>query len=340
MSSESGKMETLRLATFNLENLDTEWDGIELADRLPVLRPQLERVAADVLCLQEVHAQEPTEDGPHELLALETLVKGTRYETYHVATTRTTHGDPYALRNLVVLSRFPILDVEQVRQDLEPGAPKPRYGKVTADPPEEAKVVGWERPILHVTLDIGHGSLHVLNLHLKSKRPSDVEGQQHSTKEWIWLSAAGWAEGYFLSSIKRVGQALETRQLVDRIFDEADAAGETPYIAVCGDFNADIDSVPVRAIRGPMEETSNPDLGSRVMVPCELSVPESSRYSLIHHGRGQMIDHVLVSRPLLAFYNGAEVHNEVLPDESARFHTDRLFPESDHAPVVATFELP
>jgi hypothetical protein len=150
----------------------------------------------------------------------------------------------------------------------------------------------------------------------------------------------GWAEGYFISSMKRVGQALETRQLVDGLFDRAEATGEDPYVAVCGDFNAPIDSVPVMAIRGPIEETNNPELSSRVMVPCEMTVPEPSRYTLFHHGEGEMIDHILVSRPLLEFYRGTEIHNEILPDESAAFRFDTLFPESDHAPVVAEFELP
>ena len=50
-----------------------------------------------------------------------------------------------------------------------------------------------------------------------------------------------------------------------------------------------------------------------------------------------MIDHILVSRPMLAFFQHAEIHNEVLPDESGAFRVDTQFPESDHAPVVAEF---
>ena len=48
---------------------------------------------------------------------------------------------------------------------------------------------------------------------------------------------------------------------------------------------------------------------------------------------------MLVSRNLLAHYRGSEIHNEVLHDESAAFADDRKSPESDHAPVVATFEF-
>ena len=53
-----------------------------------------------------------------------------------------------------------------------------------------------------------------------------------------------------------------------------------------------------------------------------------------------MLDHMLVTRNLLAHYRGSEIHNELLHDESAAFAVDRKYPESDHAPVVATFDLP
>jgi exonuclease III len=52
-----------------------------------------------------------------------------------------------------------------------------------------------------------------------------------------------------------------------------------------------------------------------------------------------MFDHVLASRALFGAFIGAEVHNEVLPDESGAFRTDVKFPESDHAPVVAEFAV-
>lgn len=203
-------------------------------------------------------------------------------------------------------------------------ASKPQYRKVTAVPAEDnAKDVIWERQ-----------TLHVLNLHMKSKLPADIEGQKKDN--YTWKTASAWAESYFISSMKRVGQALEVRMLVDKIFDDH---GEDSFVDVCGDYNADSDSVPVNAIRGSVENTGNPDLSTRVMIPCEGSVSESSRYSLIHHGRGEMIDHILVSRSLLGAYRGTEIHNEALPDESGASRTDVKFPESDHAPVVAEFVL-
>jgi hypothetical protein len=53
-----------------------------------------------------------------------------------------------------------------------------------------------------------------------------------------------------------------------------------------------------------------------------------------------MLDHILVSRTLLAYFKGSEVHNELLHDESIVFAPRIFYPESDHAPVIARFELP
>ena len=136
--------------------------------------------------------------------------------------------------------------------------------------------------------------------------------------------------------MKRVGQALQARLLIDRLFDQH---GLETLIGICGDFNSTADEVPLQAIFGPVEETGNPAHGPRVMVPCENNVPDSARYSLFHLGHGEMLDHIVVSRPLLRFFRGAEIHNEALPDESGAFRTDTKFPESDHAPVVATFDI-
>jgi len=324
----------LRIATFNLENLDDKpGEFPALATRIAVIRPQLGRLNADVICLQEVNGQEVA-GSPRRLLALQELLEGTPYENYHVASTTVVGSSQvYNERNLVILSRFPILEHAQHKHRF---APAPQYRKVTANPPElVADDVTWERPLLHARVQLpGARTLHVINVHLKSKRPDTIAGQQ--LDRFTFRTASGWAEGFFVSAIKRVGQALEARMFIDTLFD----ADEQAMIVLCGDLNADFDETPVEALRGEVENTGNWLLAGRVMVPCEFTVPEPSRFSLYHMGRPRMIDHILASRPLLAFYRGAEIHNEVLHDESIAFASDVKFPESDHAPVVAEFSLP
>lgn len=320
----------MRMVTFNLENFD---DGSELEERIAVMRPQFVRLDADVLCLQEINSQE-SRSGARSLRALEELLDTTRYAGYYRVSTNVVGGsEPYSERNLVVLSRFEILSYEQYKHEF---APAPLYRMITATGSgQEAEEVNWERPILHTRIRItGSKVLHLIDVHLKSKLPTPIPGQQKDT--YTWSSASGWAEGFFLSSMKRVGQALEVRMYLDRLFED----DEDALIAVCGDFNSDLGEVPVQAIRGDVENTGNEALAKRVMVPCENTIPEPSRYSLFHMGKGQMIDHLLVSRSLLQYHRGTEIHNELLHDESISFATDVKYPESDHAPVIAEFELP
>ncbi|RMF33809.1 MAG: endonuclease [Alphaproteobacteria bacterium] len=324
----------IRIATFNLENLDEDKPGQRgpsFAERAAVLRPMLARLRADLICFQEINGQE-REGQPRDILTLKELLAGTRYQNHTLVSTRTTTGQVYDERNLVTAIR-PDITVEEVRQIRHDIVPRPVYRTVTGGDgvPDE---LTWERPLLYTRLaDAAGRKLHVLNVHFKSKLASNVPGQKADS--YTWRSAAGWAEGFILSSIKRVGAALEARVLIDRIFDaDADA-----NIVVAGDFNAKSDEVPVMAIRGRVEDTGNGTLAGRVMVPLEDNVPETSRFSLIHQGRGEMIDHILVSRRMLAAFRHTEIHNEILPDESVAFATDLKFPESDHAPVVAEFDV-
>ncbi|MGR8981514.1 MAG: endonuclease/exonuclease/phosphatase family protein [Gammaproteobacteria bacterium] len=324
----------LRIATFNLENLDDKpGQKPTLDERIALMRPQFLRLNADILCLQEVNGQEAAGE-PRRLLALVKLLADTPYSGYQQVSTMTESSmQVYDERNLVILSRFEITDYHQYLHDF---ALAPRYQKVTAKPPEtEAKAVSWERPILHAKIKLDDTwALDLINVHLKSRLPSDIPGQK--IDQYTWKTASAWAEGFFLSSMKRVGQALETRMLIDQLFD----ADENALIVVCGDFNADLDEVPMQAIRGDVENTGNDKLARRVMVPCERTIPEPARFSLIHQGQGEMIDHLLISRSLLTHYRGSEIHNELLHDESVAFGTDVKFPESDHASVIAEFELP
>ncbi|KRT54880.1 endonuclease/exonuclease/phosphatase family protein [endosymbiont of Ridgeia piscesae] len=327
----------IRIATFNIENLDGNPDqhNPQLEARIPVLKSSLKRLQADILCLQEVHGQElpghTAHDPKRNLSALDRVLEGTDYAGYERAFTRTSDDAPYNKRNLVILSRFPITQVQQYRND---HIDKLQYRKVTALPPEpEARDLRWERPILHAQIEVPElGQLHLINLHLKSRLATKITNQTEGY--YGWKSAAAWAEGYFLSSIKRVGQALETRILLDKLFDQEPAAN----ILVCGDFNAEPGEVPVEAIAGRVENTNNPELRSRVLIPCSRSIPDSVRFSHYHHGQGNLLDHMLISQSLLPHFQDTEIHNENLHDESLPASGDRKFPESDHAGFVAAFD--
>ncbi len=321
----------LRIATFNLESLDRgSGRRPSLAARAEVLCPQLDRLQADVLCLQEIHGQWTPGRGERRLLALEELLTATRYADFHRISTTSRAGHGVAdVHNLVILSRWPLEDPGEWRHDL---VPAPRVTQVTAATPAAAEqAIEWDRPALSAAVCLPDGRrLRIVNLHLRAPLAAPVEGQK--VAPFKWRSVGGWAEGFFLAALKRNGQALEARLLVEQFFD----ADPQALIAVCGDFNAELREMPLRILRGEVEDTGNPDLASRVLMPLERLLPEPQRYSLLHAGRRILLDHLLVSPALLARFRDLEIHNEDLIDEvTAAPETPRSF----HAPLVAAFEI-
>jgi len=324
--------QSLRIATFNVENLgDHPGRGATLEERIRLLRPQILRLRADILCLQEIDSQRRTKGSERRLKALDRLLADTPYSEFDRATTVSrSKGDVRDKHNLVVLSRFPIQEQAQVFHDL---VSPPSYTPVAAgEDGDAASTVEWDRPFLYAAIDVDDGPpLHVINLHLRAPRAAFIPDQKSSSHSWRTMS--GWAEGFFLATVKRTGQALEARLFIDRLFD----AEPNARIVVCGDFNADDHETPVRTIRGDEEDAGNPHLTLRTLVPLDRSVADSRRFSVVHHGRPQMLDHLLVSRPLLGWYRGIEIHNEALGDELITSHAVHGSPESFHAPVVAEF---
>jgi endonuclease/exonuclease/phosphatase family metal-dependent hydrolase len=319
----------VRIATFNLENLGQAGPGAAaLEDRILVLRPQLQRLRADILCLQEVDAS--LAGKKRTLAALDWVLAETDYAGFHRQAATNRAGDKLGQKhNLVTLSRFPFIETKQVWHEL---VPPPTHLAITARPaPGKAEPVEWERPILSAAIALPDGArLDVINLHLRAPRAAFVPGRKG---KGVWKDLGGWAEGFYLASLKQAGQALEARLLVESLFDQA----EEPLIAVCGDFNATDREIPVRLIRGDEEDTANPRLGSRVLVPLDRSIGADRRYSAIHHGERIMLDHILVSRPLLGRFVEAEIHNEDLGDELVSPLVVPGSGESYHAPLVAEF---
>lgn len=324
----------MRIATFNLEDFPGDpTDAAPLGDRIAVLRPQLLRLDADVLCLQEVNAQAPAGGGERGLYALQDLLAGTPYEAFSWASTR--QGEPPKLcdkHNLVTLSRWPMRLSEQFANRL---VPAPLYHAITAAPGTDAAVhLSWDRPILHAEIGLADGRiLHVVNVHLRAPLAVPVPGRKSGP--FSWTSVGAWAEGCYMALLKRGGQALEIRLLLERIFDdEADA-----LVLVCGDFNAELSEGPVRIVRGDQEDTGTGALARRALMPLERRTEDGRRFSVLHAGRRVLFDHMLASKPLLAVSGDVEIHNEALEDELVSYASGGRNPASFHAPLVAEFDL-
>jgi endonuclease/exonuclease/phosphatase family metal-dependent hydrolase len=321
----------MRLATFNLESLDLSSDSVPLDVRAEVLRPALERLQADILCLQEVNGQHVVGHGDRVLAALDWLLATTGYAGYaRVATTGGKGHGAAAVHNLVTLSRFPIRAHRELLHEL---VVPPRYQLRTAIPPTlEEQPIRFDRPVLVTHIDLPGGDrLAVVNLHLRAPLAVSIAGQK--LEPFVWRTVSGWAEGYFLSAVRRAAQALEVRFLLEQLFDAEDHS----LIAVAGDFNAEDHEVPVRIIAGAEEQTGNPTLAGRSLVVLDRAIPRSRRWSVLHHGQPEMLDHILASHTLYGRFKTIEVHNETLRDELAGHAGQVGSSASNHAPVVAEF---
>jgi endonuclease/exonuclease/phosphatase family metal-dependent hydrolase len=318
----------MRIATFNVENLEAP-----LGARAAVLRPAFARLDADIVCLQEVNGQHVKGRPERVLLGLDELLTGTRYEGFARAATTAANGVGAAdVHNLVILSRLPILSHRQVRHALLPPL---TMRLVTADPPAEGAIaLPFDRPLLVAEIDAGGQRLIVVNVHLRAPLAAPVPG--HKIAPFTWDSIAAWAEGYYLSGLKRSGQALELRLLVDSLFD-ADAGA---LLIVAGDFNAEAHETPLRMVIGAPEDTGNGGLTARSLVPLARALDPARAYSVLHHGRPQLLDHMLASHALYGHFKAIEVHNEALGDEAVGYGKGASPAGSYHAALVATFALP
>lgn len=318
----------MRVATFNLESLDLRaGEGGAFARRAAALGPLLERLAADVLCLQEVNAQRGERGGPRNFAALDRLLAGSRYEAYHRAFSLLpgTEG-PQDVHNLVVLSRWPIGFQRAVHHDLV--APWRWTPPVAGREPAAPVDVRWDRPILQVRVEPpGTRPIHFLNLHLRASRAAYIPGLKALSR---WRSSASWAEGFCLAAQKQVGQALEARLLVEALLDAEPEA----RILVCGDLNADEHEMPVRLLCASAEDIEDPAFAARSLEPLEDRLPQARRFSVRHAGRPVMLDHLLASAGAARACTGIEVLNEKLGDEVLDAAAE---PGSLHAALVASF---
>jgi len=320
----------MRLATFNIESLDLPTRSEPPFEaRAAALRPALERLAADILCLQEVNGQHVPGAPERRLVALDLLLEGTRYAAYHRAATSGADGRGVAsVHNLVTLSRFPILERREVRHAyMAPVEYRYVTGSAKGGAPQP---VAFDRPLLLTEIELpGAKSLDVINAHLRARRASAIPGEKVDSA--TWRTTGGWAEGYFISALKRTAQALELRLLID----ERLASAPGRLIAVAGDFNAEDHETPLRLAVAGEDDTGNSRLASSALIVLDRALPPDRRWSVLHAGRREMLDHVLASQALYGRLRGIEVHNEGLADEVLA--AGGGVAASYHAPLVAEF---
>ncbi len=301
---------TMKLATFNLESFGSDKvDETQLAKRIDALRPKLLELEADILCLQEVNAQKIKGETSRQFHDLRRLIAGTPYEHFTMSgSLRPSAKGPGDRHNLVVLSRYPVLEAESIYHrhaeppHWRPGSAKPAY--------DEPQATAFDRPVLKLKIDIGTSRpLHLFNVHLRAPIAAQIRGGKDESHAWASVSA--WADGYHLSVLKQTAQALELRLAAEALFD----ADEEAQIILTGDFNATGETRALRMLRASPHDTGVPDLAYRQLYQLDASLPLDRRKTVLHKGRAQTLDHVLASRSMTDRVQHVDVFNAALPDE-------------------------
>ncbi|MDH2424923.1 endonuclease/exonuclease/phosphatase family protein [Sphaerisporangium sp. TRM90804] len=312
------------VGTWNLENLYRPGGKYGPRDvnaylgKLKALAATIGALGVDVLGVQEVGEPEALSD-------LASSLSG----DWHTALSR--HPDARGIR-VGVLSRMPVTVVEDVtafeaplaavqNADTGPGAAQTSRGMLAVR----------VEPTPGVTLDLAV-------CHLKSKLLSFPGGRFAARDEGERARYGAYA------LYRRAAEATTLRGLADRLVD---GRGQERAVVVVGDLNDEAQAATTQILLGPPGSALGtagalrPDKGDAWRLwNLDTLIPEAERYSRVHHGKGELIDHILVSRALIERVE--EVRSVVdhgLPSVTEDPTGRRDAADSDHAPVIARFRL-
>jgi len=322
-------MGRLRIATYNLESLGGDRNDRPLDRRIAALAPILTDLRADILLLQEVNGDASPRHQPRRLDSLAALLAATPYSAFDLHCSGAQTDQPADRHNLAILSRWPLIGVQQWRNDLVAPPVWQPHSQLAGSAPTTL----WDRPMLTASVDLpadclGGRRLHLANLHLRAPLATALPG--HKISAGRWADSAAWAEGYYLSAMKRAGQALEARLWAEQCFDRDPAA----LILVGGDLNSEPRETALALLQADPERTGNAALADRCLHALAASLPPDAQFSVRHRGRPVLLDHLLASPALATHLHSVTIANQDLPDEEiTRVPPDTSF----HAPVVVEF---
>jgi endonuclease/exonuclease/phosphatase family metal-dependent hydrolase len=334
----------LKVMTWNVENFFPAGVGAgpktkpEYDAKLAKLKSVIEAQDPDVVALQEVG------DVGHVMpRSLEDLVKALGPQKYTVAVSK--HPDGRGIRVALL-----------VRSTLHP-SPQPEIVELPTEPPlviedlDGKTLTQMGRGAVHVRFQVGTLTVHAITAHLKSKLLEFPGGKFTTKDETLRVRVAGAA----LS--RRTAEAAAVREAVSRL--RVDASKEA--VVVMGDLNDEPGAATTQLLYGP--PGSQPGSGAFDIADAGDGerlfnvtgfIPADRRFSRIFQGEKELIDHILVSSNLVPTLDkthkrhptvdslvdygagGAAGHLPSVPENP----TERQGkPASDHAPVVATFEV-
>lgn len=281
---------TIQVANFNLLNFalpghafysnDRSYDAGEYARKLAWVGEQIRRLNADIACFEEVWDE--------MALAEAVTASGLHYSSVIVpGAEQGAQGTP----RVGLATRLKLLSHESL-DEFPPG--------FAVEVPEIGNHHRFERPVLHAVLQTRKGTeLHLLIVHLKSKRPkflNDASGNPAEDRN----DPRVIARASLRSLIMRGAEAAALRVTVSNIL----RGTRTPLIVV-GDLNDRPESVTSQIIAATSEIAY--DRGARDValwhapdVQTGQALRNDVGYSHIHQGNPEILDQIWVSEEFVS----------------------------------------
>jgi endonuclease/exonuclease/phosphatase family metal-dependent hydrolase len=347
-------MSRVRVMTWNVENLflpgqdggpDTEQ---AFEHKLTSLAAVINQAAPDVAALQEVGSTQ----------ALARLQARLTHQLSHTAV-----GEPgdRPIR-VALLSTRPLTEIAHIR-------PFPAGVRAVQDKDElfddpstpgvdESMTREMGRGALAATAEVDGIPVTVVTAHFKSKligyarKQGVVGGSKFAPNdEGERLRYAGYA------LFRRTGEAMTIRAHLDQVLtDPADprvGVGRERAVVFCGDLNDEPEAATTQIVAGPSGSEIDLAAGSGFRHPDRDDgfrlwnlaplLPADQRFTRVFKGRGELIDHIFASHRLVNPDRLPAVQTirsqASLPSMGDDPNSRRNQPGSDHAAVVATFDL-
>lgn len=313
----------MKVMTWNVENLFRPGNGSDqtaqevYAAKLEGLAATINAQAPDVLALQEVG----------DLDALEDLVARLEGDWQRRVSAR---PDQRGIR-VAWLSRHPIAADQDV-------VAFPDHLRPVQSDDDGGTQAAMGRGALAITVAHPGAAVQLVTAHLKSKLLTFPGGRFQPRDEDERARFAGYA------LYRRAAEAATLRVWATAALQ---GAGEQRPLVVTGDLNDTVQAATTQMLLGPPGSEigtggfGRPDRGDpqRLWNLAPL-MPPGRDYSRVNHGRKELIDHILVSAALVHRVAAVEaVIDQPLPSITSDPTARRDQPSSDHAPVVATFDL-
>ena len=322
----------ITVGTWNLENLfrrggdfGAETEAVHRA-KLRALAATINRESPDVLGLQEVGDEAALAD-------LVDLLDG----AWHTAVSK--QFDPRRPIRVGFISRHPIEVVADVADFPAKLAPL----QADDDPGKFTTRMG--RGALAVRVAPAWGvDLTVVCCHLKSKLLSFPAASGQKTSRFAPRDEGERARYAAYALYRRAAEAVTVRDLADALLD---GHGQARRLVLVGDLNDEPAAATTQILHGPPGSefgtagAARPDAGDawRLWNLAPL-IPEAERFSRVYRGRGELIDHILVSRALIDKIEEVRtVNHRDLPSVTDNPGDRRAARDSDHAPVLARLLL-